>query len=110
MEVTITKELSMHDQITRLLGMMEVMRLPAKIAAKNKQRLLAGKCLAPECENDVWRRGLCAKCYQRFLRQRNSRKGAKRAEYEIKCVKAGLILPIGEAAKIKTNNPFAKVG
>jgi hypothetical protein len=71
-----------------------------------KARVKTGLCL--HCDNEAGRRGLCNNHYTIFRNRRDAQPTAKdRAQFEIACIEDGKILGIGEARRIKGNDPFS---
>lgn len=74
------------------------------VAAKVNERVKACKCLV--CDSDAERRGLCFRHYQQYRRTLAEKPRKDRADFEVAQIKAGKVLPVGEMARIKRDNPF----
>ena len=78
--------------------------------ARVHERIRAGKCLIPECENNYHSRGLCPKHYSLFVRELKSRDDEKKVEFEADAIKQGLILEAHAVSGIKDPSPFEECG
>jgi hypothetical protein len=96
------------NEISRLIGLFEMAKTSRKIAKRIYDRIKSGHCI--HCEKKPVSRGLCETCKARFYQQRWRMETKLVPEWEAKCIRAGLILAVGESAKIKSDNPFARVG
>lgn len=74
----------------------------------------AGQCLGTtregnKCEESSSRRGLCWKCYRKFLKQTRSLSQHDAAAYEARLIAAGAILADREIERIKDKSVFKRL-
>jgi hypothetical protein len=98
----------MYDQLSHLIGLMEMSKVSAKTKKRNRERVERNACLC--CEKTPWRRGLCVAHYAAFLRRRSSMPARERGKYSLECERRGLILAPRESERIKSTDPFREVG
>lgn len=83
----------------------KVKRSAEKVTLEKAQ---AGKCLL--CgEVASGARGLCARHYLRFAREKSGMPKAKRGMFEEAQIREGLILAVGQIHEIKNPSPFVDI-
>jgi hypothetical protein len=82
------------------------MEVKVKLELKKtvEEKAKQGVCLV--CGQKSYRRGLCARHYMQFHRKRLEQPKSKRAEFEVKRIYLGMILPSGQIRELQNPNAF----
>ncbi len=97
----------MTDELSHLIGLMDMAKVSAKVRRRNKERVNQGLCLC--CDKAPWRRGLCIAHYAAFLRKRNSLSKLSRGKFLLECERKGLVLAPRESEQIRSKDPFKEI-
>lgn len=76
------------------------------ISKKILERAKTQLCL--HCDSKAKKRGLCDRHYQQFIRARNLKPKKQWADFEVRQIKDGKILNVGQVHEIKSDSPFAE--
>jgi len=94
--------------LSRIIAMVASAKPKRSIAKEVQERVRSRKCL--QCDRPGEKRGLCSQHYQAFMGLYHRTPDNEKAALEDENIREGRILACGEQRKLKSNNPFIRVG
>lgn len=83
-------------------------RMTSKTKKRVADRVSRGVCLACDAGH-AYQRGVCAKCYTRWYRERQRMTARQAAIFDLRLVRKGLLLAANAVRSYRSSNVFRRV-